>query len=306
MPKHPKVTLVGKGVCFDTGGLDIKPSAGMLLMKKDMGGAANALALGAMVMDAKLPVRCACSSRRSRTRSPATPSGRGDIYTARKGITVEIGNTDAEGRLVLADALALADEEIARPADRLRDADRRRARRARPRAAAVLHRRRQRSPTTFARHAAADADPLWRMPLWKPYDSRCSTPKSPTSTTPAAASPARSRRRCSCNVSSSGQAVAPSSISMAGIRRRARPARRRRGKATRALYALLKERYQQMSFDPRVTPVRANLAATHLKGKVEAARFKSEPRVVIEMSAPLPARLGTMRRSTLKRSVASA
>ncbi|HVT55328.1 MAG TPA: leucyl aminopeptidase family protein, partial [Xanthobacteraceae bacterium] len=110
-PKHPKVTLVGKGVCFDTGGLDIKPPSGMLLMKKDMGGAAAALALAQMVMDAKLQVSL-------RVLIPAVENSisdeafrPGDIYKSRKGITVEIGNTDAEGRLILADALALADEE---------------------------------------------------------------------------------------------------------------------------------------------------------------------------------------------------
>ena len=110
-PAHPKVTLVGKGVCFDTGGLDLKPSSGMLIMKKDMGGAANVLALAQMVMDAKLKVRL-------RVLIPAVENAVAgnafrplDIFTSRKGPTVEIGNTDAEGRLVLADALALADEE---------------------------------------------------------------------------------------------------------------------------------------------------------------------------------------------------
>ncbi len=103
-PAHPKVTLVGKGVVFDTGGLDIKSDAGMLLMKKDMGGAANALALATLIMGAKLPVRL-------RLIVPAVEnaiSGRafrpGDIFRSRKGLTVEIGNTDAEGRLILADA----------------------------------------------------------------------------------------------------------------------------------------------------------------------------------------------------------
>ena len=108
---HPKVTLVGKGVCFDTGGVDLKPSSGMLIMKKDMGGAANVLALAQMVMDAKLKVRL-------RVLIPAVENAVAgnafrplDIFKSRKGPTVEIGNTDAEGRLVLADALALADEE---------------------------------------------------------------------------------------------------------------------------------------------------------------------------------------------------
>src|SRR5438105_11032969 len=110
-PAHPKVTLVGKGVCFDTGGLDLKPSTGMLLMKKDMGGAANVLALAHMVMDAKLKLRL-------RVLIPAVENAVAgnafrplDVFPSRKGLSVEIGNTDAEGRLILADALALADED---------------------------------------------------------------------------------------------------------------------------------------------------------------------------------------------------
>ncbi|MBB4285787.1 leucyl aminopeptidase family protein [Roseospira goensis] len=108
---HPRVTLVGKGVVFDSGGLDLKPSAGMKLMKKDMGGAAHALGLAHAIMDAGLPVRL-------RVLIPAVenmPSGSAfrplDVLRTRKGLTVEVGNTDAEGRLVLADALAEADRE---------------------------------------------------------------------------------------------------------------------------------------------------------------------------------------------------
>src|SRR4030095_17077902 len=102
-PAHPKVTLVGKGACFDTGGLDIKPDSGMLIMKKDMGGAANVLAAAHMIMDGKLKVRL-------RVLIPAVEnaiSGEAfrplDIYRSRKGITVEMRNTDAEGRLIIAD-----------------------------------------------------------------------------------------------------------------------------------------------------------------------------------------------------------
>ncbi len=105
------MTLVGKGVCFDTGGLDIKPSAGMLLMKKDMGGAACALGLARLLLAMKAPVQL-------RVLIPAVENSvgdaayrPGDVWTSRKGLTVEIGNTDAEGRLVLADALSDADEE---------------------------------------------------------------------------------------------------------------------------------------------------------------------------------------------------
>jgi leucyl aminopeptidase len=167
-PAAPKVTLVGKGVCFDTGGLDIKPSSNMLLMKKDMGGAANALGLAHMVMDAGLAVRL-------RVLIPAVENAisggafrPGDIFTSRSGISVEIGNTDAEGRLVLADALALAGEESP---DLLVDL-------ATLTGAARVALGPQIVPfytgddalaADLARHAAAVADPLWRMPLWQPY-----------------------------------------------------------------------------------------------------------------------------------------
>ncbi|WFU82661.1 leucyl aminopeptidase family protein [Bradyrhizobium sp. CIAT3101] len=169
-PGHPKVTLVGKGVCFDTGGLDLKPSSGMLIMKKDMGGAANVLALARMVMDAKLKVRL-------RVLIPAVEnavSGNAfrplDIFTSRKGITVEIGNTDAEGRLVLADALALADEEkpeLLIDLGTLTGA----ARVALGPDLPPFYTNDETLAADVARCAAKENDPLWRMPLWPPYDA---------------------------------------------------------------------------------------------------------------------------------------
>ena len=107
----PKVTLVGKGVAFDSGGLDIKPSSGMVLMKKDMGGAAAALALARLVMETRLDVRLRVLIPIVENAISAAAMRPGDVLRSRKGLTVEIGNTDAEGRLILADALALADEE---------------------------------------------------------------------------------------------------------------------------------------------------------------------------------------------------
>ena len=107
----PKITLVGKGVCFDTGGLDIKNDAGMLNMKKDMAGGATALALAHMIMARKLKVRLRVIIPAVENSISGTSFRPRDIYKSRKGITVEIGNTDAEGRLVLADALTLADED---------------------------------------------------------------------------------------------------------------------------------------------------------------------------------------------------
>ena len=167
-PAHPKVTVVGKGVCFDTGGLDIKPSSGMLLMKKDMGGAANALGLAHMVMDARLPVRLRVLIPAVENAISGVAFRPGDVLRSRKGLTVEIGNTDAEGRLVLADALTLAGEEAP---DLLVDL-----------ATLTGAARVAVGPDVVPFYTADDAlasdlmrlggeiaDPLWRMPLWQPY-----------------------------------------------------------------------------------------------------------------------------------------
>lgn len=110
-PEHPKLTLVGKGVCFDSGGLDLKSAPGMLLMKKDMGGAAHALGLASLIMDAKLPVRLRVLIPAVENSVSGTSYRPGDVILTRKGLTVEIGNTDAEGRVILADALAEASSE---------------------------------------------------------------------------------------------------------------------------------------------------------------------------------------------------
>jgi leucyl aminopeptidase len=168
-PSHPKVTLVGKGVCFDTGGLDLKPSSGMLIMKKDMGGAANVLALALMVMDAKLKVRL-------RVLIPAVENAVAgnafrplDVFKSRKGLTVEIGNTDAEGRLVLADALALADEEkpdLLIDLGTLTGA----ARVALGPDLPPFYTNDETLALDISRLAKQENDPLWRMPLWPPYD----------------------------------------------------------------------------------------------------------------------------------------
>jgi leucyl aminopeptidase len=169
-PAHPKVTLVGKGVCFDSGGLDLKPSSGMLIMKKDMGGAANVLALALMVMDAKLKVRL-------RVLIPAVENAVAgnafrplDIFTSRKGLTVEIGNTDAEGRLVLADALALACEEkpdLLVDLGTLTGA----ARVALGPDLPPFYTNDETLAHDVARCAKQENDPLWRLPLWPAYDA---------------------------------------------------------------------------------------------------------------------------------------
>ncbi len=165
-----KVTLVGKGVCFDTGGLDIKPSAAMLIMKKDMGGAAAALTLASMIMEAKLPVRLRVIIPIVENAIAGDAFRPGDIYPSRKGLSVEIGNTDAEGRLILADALALADED---EPDLLFDF-------ATLTGAARVALGPDLPPMYTDDDALADKclqhgrkvhDPVWRMPLWAPYDS---------------------------------------------------------------------------------------------------------------------------------------
>ena len=107
---HPRVAIVGKGVCFDSGGLDIKPARGMLLMKKDMGGAAHALALSELIMKAGLKVHLHCVVPAVENAIAGNAFRPGDVLQSRKGLTVEIGNTDAEGRLILGDALTLASE----------------------------------------------------------------------------------------------------------------------------------------------------------------------------------------------------
>ncbi len=168
---HPRISLVGKGICFDTGGLNLKPGNSMSLMKKDMGGAATVLALAQMIMSADLPVNL-------RVLVPAADNNIGrdayrpsDVLDSRKGLSVEIGNTDAEGRLVLADALAFADEE-------------------KPELLVCI------ATLTGAARVALGVevppfyvdndeiakelydvslttnDPLWRMPFWKPYDGQ--------------------------------------------------------------------------------------------------------------------------------------
>ena len=164
----PLVCVIGKGVVFDTGGLDIKPSAGMRLMKKDMGGAAHALALGRMIMASKLPVRLSVLVPVVENAISGDAMRPGDVLSSRKGLSIEVGNTDAEGRLILADALTRAGElEPALTIDM-----------ATLTGAARIGLGPQLPPfftddDELARQieaaAEAEVDPLWRLPLWKPY-----------------------------------------------------------------------------------------------------------------------------------------
>src|ERR1700722_5107146 len=173
-PGAPRVTLVGKGVCFDSGGLDLKPPASMLLMKKDMGGAACALALAQLLLEMGAPIELRLLIPAVENSVGGNAYRPGDVWRSRKGLTVEIGNTDAEGRLVLADALAEADDE--RP-DLLIDlATLTGAARTAlgPDLPAVF------SPTDalalqLAELGRAHCDPVWPLPLWQGYDDELSS-----------------------------------------------------------------------------------------------------------------------------------
>ena len=165
----PLLTLVGKGVCFDTGGLDLKPSANMLLMKKDMGGAATAMGLAQMVMALNLPLRLRLLVPAVENAVSGNAMRPRDIYRSRKGLTVEINNTDAEGRLILADALALAAEE--RPDWLISFATLTGA--ARVAVGSDLSPYFSDDPRVVGGLEAAALlvrDPVWRLPFWQPYE----------------------------------------------------------------------------------------------------------------------------------------
>jgi leucyl aminopeptidase len=244
-PTHPKVTLVGKGVCFDTGGLDLKPSSGMLIMKKDMGGAASVLALALMVMDAGLKVRL-------RVLIPAVENAVAgnafrplDIFKSRKGPTVEIGNTDAEGRLVLADALAYADED--KP-DLLVDMGTLTltgaARVALGPDLPPYYTNDEALALDVARCAKAQNDPLWRLPLWAPYDAWLDSKTADINNAPSGGF--AGSITCALFLQ---RFVGPSTtwlhVDIYGWTPSAKPARPEGGEcqAARAVYALLGERY---------------------------------------------------------------
>jgi leucyl aminopeptidase len=170
-PGAPAVTLVGKGICFDTGGLDIKPASGMLLMKKDMGGAAAALALGRMIMGEKLDVRLRILIPAAENSISGNAFRPGDVLKSRAGSTVEVGNTDAEGRLVLADAIALADEEAPQSLFVLATLTGAARVALGPDVPAVFT-----DDGAFAAEmvaaSASVGDPVWRLPLWPGYETK--------------------------------------------------------------------------------------------------------------------------------------
>jgi leucyl aminopeptidase len=235
--------LVGKGVCFDSGGLDLKPSAAMLTMKKDMGGAACVLAVAGMVMGAKLNLRLRVLIPAVENSVSGSAMRPGDVFTSRKGLTVEIGNTDAEGRLILADALADADDQTP---DLLIDVA---TLTGAARAATGME-----LPPFFTddetlagdmtRLGAAVQDPLWRLPLWRGYEDTLSSRVADLNNNPAynyagAITAALFLNRFVSKTKSWAHLDIPAWID------RTRPGRPIGGEANsaRALYALLKERY---------------------------------------------------------------
>jgi len=166
----PALTLVGKGVCFDTGGLNLKPGASMGLMKKDMGGAAAVLGLARMIMALKLPLRLRVLIPAVENSVSAGAMRPGDILTSRKGPSVEINNTDAEGRLVLADALTMADEEnpdLIVSMATLTGA----ARVAVGPDLAPFYATKDKLAKALTKAGKKQRDPLWQMPFWDPYEA---------------------------------------------------------------------------------------------------------------------------------------
>ena len=242
-PNAPRVTLVGKGVCFDSGGLDIKPSAGMLTMKKDMGGAACALAVAGMAMGAKLDMRLRVLIPAVENSVSGTAMRPGDVFKSRKGLTVEIGNTDAEGRLILADALADADAEkpeLLIDIATLTGA----ARSATGMEVPPFFTDDEKLAADLMRLGTEVQDPLWRLPLWRGYEDTLTSRVADLNNNPAynyagAITAALFLNRFVEKAKSWVHLDIPAWID------RPKPGRPVGGEANaaRALYALLKERY---------------------------------------------------------------
>jgi leucyl aminopeptidase len=174
-PGDPHVAILGKGVCFDTGGLDIKPGAGMRNMKKDMGGAAHALGLAKLVMERQLPIRITVLVPAVENAISANSYRPGDVIATRAGLSIEIDNTDAEGRIVLCDALTYAAEskpELVLDFATLTGA----ARIALGPELPALYSNDEALAADYLEAAAESRDPLWRMPLWQPYMNYLKSP----------------------------------------------------------------------------------------------------------------------------------
>lgn len=243
--KHPRVTLVGKGVCFDSGGLDIKPSAAMLTMKKDMGGAAGVLAIAHMVMDAKLPVALRVLIPAVENSISGDAYRPGDVLKSRKGLTVEIGNTDAEGRLVLADALAEADSEapeLLLCMATLTGA----ARVATGFDLPPFFTQDDKLAADLTAAAEREADAMWRLPLWRGYRDLIDSKVADLNNSPASPNGGAITAALflSCFVD---QAKSFAHFDIAAWNDRARPGRPIGGEAqaVRAIYGMLRARYER-------------------------------------------------------------
>lgn len=173
--KHPKVTLVGKGVCFDSGGLDIKPSSAMQLMKKDMAGAAHVMGLARMIMEARLPINLRVLIPIVENAISGNAYRPGDIIRSRSGITIEVGNTDAEGRVILADALS---EAISEKPDLLIDITTLTgaAKVALGTDLPALFSNQDALADDLIKQGNKTEDPLWRLPLFAPYREALNSP----------------------------------------------------------------------------------------------------------------------------------
>jgi leucyl aminopeptidase len=241
--RAPKITLVGKGVCFDSGGLDLKPSSGMSTMKKDMGGAAVVLAVARMVMGAGLHLRLRVLIPAVENAVSGNAYRPGDVLPSRKGLSIEVGNTDAEGRLVLADALADADDEepeILIDVATLTGA----ARAATGMEVPPFFTDDELLAADLMRVATKVHDPLWRLPLWRGYEPTIASPIADLNNNPdynlaGAITAALFLNRFVERAKSWVHFDIPAWID------RPRPGRPRGGEANaaRALYALLKDRY---------------------------------------------------------------
>ena len=242
-PAHPRLALVGKGVCFDSGGLDIKASEHMRLMKKDMGGAASVLGVASMIMEAQMPVRLHVLIPAVENAISGSAFRPGDILASRKGLTVEIGNTDAEGRLVLADAITKAIEaepELLIDMATLTGA----ARIALGPELAPVYTTDEALAASLHAAGATVEDPIWRMPLWDGYDAQMDGEISDLSSTgdgrmAGSITAALFLRRFA------GDAKAWAHFDIFAWNPKARPGRPKGGELLggRALYEALKQRY---------------------------------------------------------------
>ena len=240
----PRLVLVGKGVVFDTGGLDIKPGAGMRLMKKDMGGAAHALALARMVMAAALPVRLTLILPVVENAISGDAMRPGDVIASRKGLSIEVGNTDAEGRLILADALARAGElapDLTVDLATLTGA----ARVALGPEVIPFFTADEDLAAALAAAARRESDPLWRLPLWAGYGEALSSEVADVANDPAAWAQAGAVTAALFLQKFAPEAGAWVHLDVFAWNPRGRPGWPvgAEAQAVRALFAMLRERY---------------------------------------------------------------